>query len=296
MKYGFVIFLLIVINSKAQNYIPFPTENASWKVGVEYTYCDILYVDYCVELEFNIEGDIIVKGIRYHKLYVYFTKYPFQEIYKDYNGAFRNDTINKKVYFIDYLNLTQNEILLYDFSKNIGDTIKCYADTAIIDSIKLELIGNQQRKVFYLSPIDSGEFKYIMPYKIIEGIGSDYGIFQEPYLAYFERPFTRLQCFKIKGERIIGSESDCESIITQVNKIDFQQEIKLYPNPIKDILNIETGGQMISSIEIYDTFGRRYFFKGNVSFINFNYMPNGIYFIKIITNQNSVYMNKIIKN
>ena len=60
--------------------------------------------------------------------------------------------------------------------------------------------------------------------------------------------------------------------------------IKLYPNPVKDYLYIETIQKNTNSIEIYDITGRKIFFKemsDKSDIINMSDFVNGIYIVKI---------------
>lgn len=153
------LFLLAVIAfmtfaAYAQQYIPFPMNNALWTYRIvgsmnppyEWTHID------------SLGGIITIDTIQYASVYE-----------EDYlKGGIREDSAEKKIYFNDY----SQEIVLYDFSLSIGDTIfyptplDNYKVVTDIDSI---LVAGQYRKRFQLI-----NALYSMPDTWIEGIGSVY--------------------------------------------------------------------------------------------------------------------------
>ncbi|RLD63741.1 MAG: hypothetical protein DRJ01_03015, partial [Bacteroidetes bacterium] len=88
-----------------------------------------------------------------------------------------------------------------------------------------------------------------------------------------------------------GSDSCSQDVLLQGNSIDFVENntIKLYPNPVKDILTLSTGNNN-ERIEIYNIIGEKilslYKQKNDLQ-INVNSLKKGIYFIKLY-NSNSV--------
>tara|TARA_R110002072_G_scaffold14272_2_gene59344 strand:- start:38973 stop:42053 length:3081 start_codon:yes stop_codon:yes gene_type:complete len=70
------------------------------------------------------------------------------------------------------------------------------------------------------------------------------------------------------------------------------QNIKFYPNPAKDVLNILSANQPLEQIEIYDMRGRlleQYSAENNVSFsIKVSALRTGVYFVKINTASGSI--------
>ena len=69
--------------------------------------------------------------------------------------------------------------------------------------------------------------------------------------------------------------------------------IKIYPNPVNDILNI-SGRSEKYNIEIYSLTGQKLYQDFNVSKINMSLYSNGIYIIKI-SDQNSTSTKRVIK-
>jgi hypothetical protein len=75
-----------------------------------------------------------------------------------------------------------------------------------------------------------------------------------------------------------------------------QNDIKIYPNPANNILNIESD-LIFSAISITDVFGKLIFETTNIKTVNISGFPKGIYFIKFKVKASSlVFVNKFIKN
>jgi hypothetical protein len=73
------------------------------------------------------------------------------------------------------------------------------------------------------------------------------------------------------------------------------ENIFLFPNPINDILSIETSENIkINSTIIYNTLGKKIIESTNKQ-INLSQLSTGIYFISIFTND-GYFHKKIIKN
>lgn len=78
------------------------------------------------------------------------------------------------------------------------------------------------------------------------------------------------------------------------NNIDFKSKFKIFPNPVKDKIFIETSDKL-KNIEVFDETGRIIQSIINPEkIINFSSYKKGIYFIKINTSNNQ-YVQKIIK-
>ena len=154
-----VLSILIIwqLNSFAQTsiYHHFPASNALWTVEqsvhlLEDTDPWTKYNNY------SITGDTVISSAIYHKVWnegIYkkitgWTSSIDTGAFSYYAGAMREDTISKKVYFIPPSHSTEE--LMYDFSVNVGDTVRSYLlggdyylRVATIDSI---LVGGQYRK------------------------------------------------------------------------------------------------------------------------------------------------------
>ena len=67
----------------------------------------------------------------------------------------------------------------------------------------------------------------------------------------------------------------------------------IYPNPVNTyfkIINVDK----IKAIELYDIIGNEYPIKLQ-EYVNISNLKSGIYIIKILTNENKIFLDKIIK-
>ncbi len=79
------------------------------------------------------------------------------------------------------------------------------------------------------------------------------------------------------------------------NEID-SNEIKIYPNPTNDFLNISNAtNNEYTSVTIFDTLGKQVFKGANTDKIFVGDIENGMYFLKLEFNNNSVITKRFIK-
>jgi len=113
-------------------------------------------------------------------------------------------------------------------------------------------------------------------------------------------------------EEPLITEKECITLLS-VKDLSGEQSFSIYPNPTSGELTINNGQLTIKNVEIYDVYGRKAWAKfpsiipnavRNLEFygqqadgvvINISHLTNGIYFIKIDTEQGSV-MKKLVKN
>ncbi|MEY2829683.1 MAG: hypothetical protein RIQ33_1541 [Bacteroidota bacterium] len=71
--------------------------------------------------------------------------------------------------------------------------------------------------------------------------------------------------------------------------------ITLFPNPSERLIML-SGIENIHSVEVFDIIGKIQLFRADISssIINIEGLPSGVYFIKIISDQNSI-TKKFIK-
>jgi hypothetical protein len=75
----------------------------------------------------------------------------------------------------------------------------------------------------------------------------------------------------------------------------YTSAINIYPNPIKNELRIKTENIVVERVEIVDLLGKAIItLKSGFEFIDVNHLNNGIYFVKIYTN-NDISTRKVIK-
>jgi len=92
---------------------------------------------------------------------------------------------------------------------------------------------------------------------------------------------------------LVASEEDC---ILSSNDISLQDNVTIYPNPVKESLNFNTPNNLvINALQIYNSLGKQVLQVSNPkNKINVSNLPSGILFVQIITNEGLI-SEKIIK-
>lgn len=237
----FGLILIINLSLKSQNYVPFPTENVNWNV---------FYAGSCSEtppdtvlIRYTILGDTTINEIQYSKLCVESGDTINPKIQTI--GGLRED--NKRIYYIGQTLLGggfDEEYLLYDFTKQIGDTIKhdsyggFYSVVLDIDSVQID---NSYRKRF---EVDNHWF-YQNPDYIIEGIGS----VKNGLLGHISdiptcgSHYWEHVCFRENGvvKYLNPSFNDCfpSNLLTGLERPEYTTDLDIYPNPFKNEIHIE---------------------------------------------------------
>lgn len=254
--YLFIALVIVSYSLFCQDYFKFPTCGAEWYFRVAN----------CCMGEYNFFGKnslgdtVIIDGKIYIEAYL-------EKKYTLYlEGGIREDTIEKKVYFNNF----QNEILLYDFSLEIGDSIyypmSYFGDAyhKIVQDIDSIIINGEYRRRWHLV-----NYPFPMPDIWIEGIGSVYreGLFYPLFPDITTCGCrTYFGCFKhnsltyINDSVCIGG-CPCSKWIIAATEIDFQKltkNISIYPNPAKHnfIVKTQLFQDSNSEVAIYDMTGK----------------------------------------
>lgn len=250
----FLIFILQLTIVKGQQYFPFPDSGAIWNnAHFSYPQQDTMYS------QFGIIGDTIFDLTPYHKLYL-LNDTSLDPSNATYVGAFREES--KKIFF--RYNYCQHEILLYDFTKQVGDSIhslfsefeilSCDSITSydgIIANIDSTLINGSYRKIYHIDPWYPDW---------IEGSGSLAGLLNPipPQITGFDT--WDLVCFK-KNEDVLymnPNYNTCFPLIVGINENNLTSNsvIKIYPNPVSDISTFEISGNEFKYLTFYNNFGQ----------------------------------------
>jgi len=287
-----IIFVFNTVN--AQNYIPFNFSNVEWNESRNGRYS-------CANYKYTVTGDTLINSIKYHKLWIYGKEYkmsvvqsctPFiDSVINKYVGSVRNDTLNKKVYFVEPDSL--QEILLYDFSLLVGDTIPKGVNTQyqynVIVDIDSLYLGGIYHKIFILDTMCLFPKMYI-----IEGIGSATGL-----LSHIDCPFQqtwKLECYKENGKVIYPDSNASCPVITDIpeNKETFEENI-LFPNPTYNVINLNSS-ITVRNIKVYNIQGIlvQEFKKSKTNWE----LPDkaGVYMVRIENVNGTINFYKIIKS
>jgi len=207
-----LIFLSFNKNLNAQHYYPIPESNARWMIIYAdpnpppwmpqiYSYHNYYLNGAIVDGKIQKKGstDTIINGIKYIRVWS-------DCMGQSPIGYFRQDTVSKKVYGL--LDSSQTELLLFDYSLKVGDTLISYSSHCgelwetdsfhthgvvyYVDSILL--LDNSYRKNIWLAS------QAIHQANLIEGIGSTAGLLQGVYLGEFEFGGWDLGCMDYNGK------------------------------------------------------------------------------------------------
>lgn len=278
----------------------FPTSNAIWN---EF-YHDSRITPTNQYITYGLFGDTIINNILYNKLYTLSDTVASFESLLEYAGGFRQD--EGKVFFMPgncwnyYLVHNQIlqpdiEILLYDFSANVGDTVWFYEHGGEYCIIKNIEINNSVRAYTIETHYGGGIWH--------EGMGNNRGLFGHLCGLPLSGVNWSTVCFKHNDTIKYLNKNYCNQCFcignSSINEIVNFDIINIYPNPAKDILTIEmTENIVLKSISIHTIDGKlivknKYSFEDNQ--INIEKLQTGTYIITIETNKSN--LNKlIIKN
>ena len=282
--YALLAALLLMggLKMQAQEYLPIAQMGNEWHT-FEVAIQGIInnYVNRC-------SGDTLIEDVRYMKIMgTVNDSYPiFYTLLREEDG---------KVW--KRYSVAHEEILLYDFTASVGDTL-CFGEPGasfVLDSISTEQIGGIDRRKFWFGLEYDGWGNPRAKETWVEGIGSDYGLLWTGYFNVFDG-WHCLLCFHQNGELVWENPEygTCTYDAIEENK---DSEITLYPNPGNNTLNICTTLQD-ARVEVYDMSGRMVYGREiteNVTSINAEGWPSGSYVWRVVANGKEAESGKWIK-
>ena len=301
MKNSLIVFaFFLVTSSYCQSYLTMPTSNAGWQC-YEWTgpgYPRIYYYYYMD----SVNNDTVINSVTYAK--VHSVGFSPDTVYQ---GAIR-DNSNGQVYFIPSDSL--NEYLLFDFAKNIGDTISNILFGGIFHSWNMyngqvvskdsTLINNLYKRHLTVAMLPLGTGSVV---NWIEGIGGDQGLTDNsPWWSV--SGYSYLYCMSHHDTTWFlpfttgFSLGNC-SLSLQNIYVPPDLTFSIQPNPfISDFEFSTTEIESLLTLQIIDLFGRCIFEyqlqHSNRMQFHLSSLQSGIYFIKL-SSGSSVQVSKILK-
>jgi hypothetical protein len=290
-----IIGCLIAISAFSQTaiYHPFPKNNAQWNESLTANGIP------CEHFQYNLSGlDTLIQSVSYKQIiktkvtYQLYTSGPNTGMCNwccasspvvTYAGCIRNDSLAKKVYYV--IPNANKDTLLYDFSLNVGDTLKTFITTQCspvkINYIDSVLIGSSYRKQWH---VVNCLFGYTT--KIIEGIGSDFGLLEQ--MSHLQK-VSSLNCYSEQAITLYpnNNSANCPSLTTGIENI-IHDIIKIFPNPTKNNITISQAESTFKKYEIYDINGRLVSenkINGIIQKVDLTGYAEGMYIVKLIGNQ-----------
>lgn len=289
-RFIFIISLFCFLNSykgiaQTNVYHPFPDTNAVWRMdwytGTTGMCKDVFY--FHSAFQYTMGGDTLINSFTYKKIYRsgYTVCSPF---YNTYYGGLRQDTANKKVYF---LRSGFSDTLIYNFNAQVGDTVRLADCTGlygsdvgynfVVTSIDSVIVGSKYHKRFNDSNAPNSS--------MIEGVGSNCGLL-EGNMPYSLEQTLYLICFSHNSDIYPSSSTSCPLLVADIQDYNTNEGyIKVFPNPFSDFLTIESAeipgvvsirnilGELIFQIKISDL----------KQVIDLRVLPPGIYCISLLS-------------
>lgn len=292
----------LYVNAQEYEYVSFPDSGAIWS---EVYYPSISDGERISYERFALSGqDTVINTKTYKKLYLF-----YDTVFRKDNaiciGGIREDGL-KKVYFIgdsalhefkpfDVVFHAGEELLLYDFSLNVGDTIRQgNFDWLIVQKIDTMAIGNTYRKIFH--------FENIWWVKWIEGIGNIKGLLFTSDALPTNGTDGDLICFKQNNTILYFNDyyDQCMPLIGGNKVIEKDiSSINTYPNPVTNgFIHFELGEIQPENIEIYDCLGHIvdciHCARESSIIHSTEKYPPGIYFYLVTNQEGKKYKGKFV--
>jgi hypothetical protein len=296
----YIFILIILITSKVVSQSSFPSSNAIWNENHINSIGDPID-----EILYGIKGDTLINDTLYNKLYMLSDTILSDASLQDYIGGFRQE--GQKVWFKPSY-WSYQDILLYDFSASIGDTVWHKAHLHLSNNAENthEFILSKNFDVIQDITIENGIKKYTLlalepfPDEWFFEFGSIRGLFG----SIIDYPLTgdsfNLACFKHNDTVIYNNNLECNKCFctgpTGVDEKNINTNwVKVFPNPVQGSLtiNIDKPYSKIR-VEIIDENGHIVYKKESLdSPITLKDSAHGIHFIKLMID-NEVITKKII--
>jgi hypothetical protein len=294
--YSFILCTYFCIAAAfAQQYVPFPTENAIWRGYSSWQEGSIQYI-------VRTAGDTFINRQQYTKL--------LEEgnyLRTPYAGAFRED--NRTIYIVP--NDSTTEFIWYDFNNlQIGDTVsnwwnyrigvlpmQFHAPVWVYDIDSVQINDGTFRKQYHVVG-EWGEYQT----SFIEGIGSLAGTFEGNWGVEYSASLICLRSGFTISWITPGVWGECTAAIRV--RLDAEEApensfaINMYPNPANDILHIASDVDLSAQATIYNTLGQAQTqaeLFGNQHSIDISSLADGIYYLHLQTQKGEKVSYKFVK-
>lgn len=291
----------------SQIYHPIPNDSVWWVEQLSYPYMG----GSCIEFRYSYiypNGLVNISGENYIELrsnhvveYQYFGPPPSPcpssgySLSDQFYAFIRNDSINRKIYLYDTVNL-HADVLLYDFNLNVGDTVQsingyeinnCPNDTFIVQAIDSVDIEGEYRKRFEVTTNGGGW----SPIYIIESIGSNLGL-AYPYYCPFEANSFFI-CYH-HNQLEYGNTSSSYCIQTLAVPTIANEPKPIISNLGNHMYEIKIAGA--GNIQCLDALGRSMFSSAfqQSTILNLHELKAGIYYLVINGQQINSQVFKIV--
>lgn len=182
------------------------------------------------------------------------------------------------------------EKLLYDFTLQVGDSVKDYLKGGMqptIVAIDSVLVGCNYRKRWM---IDTNKF---YPTYLVEGIGSTFDLLESINLKIANSPNYSLNCFQ-NGQTTFNGSSNCPLITNLNEKQKSHKAFFFYPNPVDQQFYLRTKSALRSA-GVYNLPGSKVM-ELDPKERSWKFpVKKGLYLVRIQDEKGMVYTQKVIK-
>ena len=274
-KLFFAVILFVTTFSFSQEYLPMLEDGNSWGAAISDLYFPTIY------FQFDIGEEIIADNKVYKRIIL--NGEETECLFREENGV------------VYYLNSTNIEQVLFDFTLEIGDVfelnnILCFVNgngNLTVVSISYEYIAGENRKVLEMEGF-SNEYW-------IEGLGSTNGGLYSGVQNI--EGGSSLLCFYHNGETYyFNNSTNCNIVLS--NNDNFINNITVYPNPIteRSILQLPLEAE-IDHLKIYNISGKlikeETISSDNYILNNMNF-ASGLYFYQVSSKGKHIKTEKFI--
>ncbi len=262
-------------------YTPLVSENNYWKC-LSYGW-GTQYFDYL------IDGDTTINLVQYKKLY----RADGNEVY--YSGLLREDIIEQRV----FINTSNEDVLLYDFSLEVNDTSTVYGawgmHDIVVTDVSTVVIGNTTRKKIVFDELNGWSPGYW-----IEGVGSVYGL-PDAALGQITDYSPVLSCF-YEGNNLAWDNPDNEDLQcgSTLATIEISQAtLHVFPNPAAEYLQISLSENTLLQalkVDVVSLTGQTVLITPTyTSRLDISNLPSGVYAICLRNNDEIIGNASIVK-
>ncbi len=296
-KISILCFMLLTSFSEVLPAQNFPASDAWWE-NVLWGVAGVPLYSY-----YHLCGDTIIDNTSYQKLY----RVSFDED----EGVFES-TYWRAIRAEDqqiYLWKNSGEVLLYDFSLEVGDVFPVEGGELVVEETYSQDIGGTVRKFIVFEP-----FLYYPPEIWIEGIGSKLGLLDGGTLPLGFDSSPSGVCF-LHGDisydwisqssipcdlELFSSMVSCSEIVNDIEDVTPQVNLSILPNPASNdlFIHFENGSFGQNYVEIFSISGKRVLAKTldkSENRIDISHLCAGQYVIRILSeNGKNVFVEKLI--
>lgn len=261
----------------------FTDSTANWTV-LYAAYCDASCNPSYSLNSYSIQGDTSINSNDYQKIYT---------SENEYYGAIRTE--NLEVFILP--DNAPDEVLLYDFSLNLGDMYYSpffNISFEVMETDSISDLNGQKHKIIYFDDYENDYIGYFW----IEGIGSSGGLLKpiqinDIFLCGCGHTEDRdIVCFHRNDTLIYRPFFDDCYPLDEVNIEEIPRtELLVYPNPTPGRISIQA--ENLVEISVFDLQGKQ-IYKGKETELDLSKNTKGIYIIKVITDKQSI-SRKLIK-